>query len=104
MAQQYLGLKLNDDMIDDDYKEIRKQRRRERMAEIARESRDPSINGSQEQDNENIEYWENLTPDNIGWKEFLSMSKGSDKNDKSQFTCWTLHTDQSNKYKDNISK
>src|SRR6266542_460293 len=31
-------LKLNEDIIDDEYKEIRKQQRRERMAEIARES------------------------------------------------------------------
>ncbi|PKK76828.1 hypothetical protein RhiirC2_733398, partial [Rhizophagus irregularis] len=82
-------LKLNENIIDDEYQEIRKQQRRERMAEIARESRDSSINYSLDEDNENIEYWENLTPSNIGWKEFLSVSQKKE-NDNSQFYNWTL--------------
>ncbi|CAB4410009.1 unnamed protein product [Rhizophagus irregularis] len=96
-------LKLNENIIDDEYQEIRKQQRRERMAEIARESRDSSINYSLEEDNENIEYWENLTPSNIGWKEFLSVSQKKE-NDNSQFYNWTLNADQPDKYEENILK
>ncbi|RIA85112.1 hypothetical protein C1645_831288 [Glomus cerebriforme] len=95
-------LKLDEDIIDDEYKEFRKQQRRERMAEIARESRNPSINDSQEPDNEDIEYWESLTPDSIGWKEFLSLSKSSKENNKPQISSLTLNTDQFDKYQENI--
>ncbi|CAI2168383.1 8363_t:CDS:2, partial [Funneliformis geosporum] len=87
----------NEDTIDDEYKEIRKHKRRERMAEIARESRNLSMNVSEEQDDENVEYWENLTPDNIGWSDFLLMSK---ENDQSR---GTLNTNKSYNYQGNVS-
>ncbi|CAG8533990.1 10342_t:CDS:2 [Funneliformis caledonium] len=90
------GTRLNEDTIDDEYKEVRKQKRRERMAEIARESRNLSMNVSEEND-ENIEYWENLTPDNIGWSKFLLMLK---ENDQSR---GTLFTSKSYNYQGNVS-
>ncbi|CAG8483793.1 17055_t:CDS:2 [Acaulospora morrowiae] len=78
--------------------EFRRDQRRRLMAEIVCQSRDSALN-VRDSDDEYTKYWENMKPENISWKSFLSMSK---EVDKPQFTSWALGNGKAEKLNERI--